>query len=106
MATPNGFCSLHSDPSRPSELGRKSGQSRRNPRTEAIILPIPKTAGDLHRALGLIFSKISSGEMSEKLGRSLAYIASVLVKTIELSDHEIRLRAIEQIISSIRSKGE
>ena len=30
------------------------------------------------------------------MGRSLGYIESVLVKTTELSDHEIRLRAMEQ----------
>jgi hypothetical protein len=44
--------------------------------------------------------------MDAKLGRSLAYIASILARTIELSDHEIRLRAIEQMISSIKAKGD
>jgi len=43
--------------------------------------------------------------MDEKLGRSLGYIASVLVRTTELSDHEIRLRAMEQIMNSIKSVG-
>jgi hypothetical protein len=43
--------------------------------------------------------------MDVKLGRSLGYIASVLVKTTELSDHEIRLRAMEQIMNSIKSGG-
>jgi len=41
--------------------------------------------------------------MDERLGRSLGYIASVLVKTTELSDHEIRLRAVEEIIQSLKS---
>jgi hypothetical protein len=66
----------------------------------------PKTADDLHRALGQIFSKVSSGEMDERLGRSLGYIASVLVKTTELSDHEIRLRAMEEMMRSIKSVGD
>jgi hypothetical protein len=48
---------------------------------------------------------MSSGEMDERLGRSLGYIASVLVKTTELSDHEIRLRAMEEIICSLKSRG-
>lgn len=43
--------------------------------------------------------------MDLKMGRSLGYIASVLVKTTELSDHEIRLRAMEQIMNSIKSGG-
>jgi hypothetical protein len=41
--------------------------------------------------------------MDEKLGRSSGYIASVLVRTTEISDHEIRLRAMEQMMSSIKS---
>jgi hypothetical protein len=36
----------------------------------------------------------------------LGYIASVLVKTTELSDHEIRLRAMEEMMNSIKSVGD
>jgi hypothetical protein len=104
--TPDGFCSIHSDPERAAELGRRSGECRRLPQGEPIALSPPKTAGDLHRALGQIFSKVSSGEMDERLGRSLGYIASVLVKTTELSDHEIRLRAMEEMMRSIKSVGD
>jgi len=43
--------------------------------------------------------------MDVKMGRSLGYIASVLVKTTELCDHEIRLRAMEQMMNSIKSVG-
>ena len=104
--TPDGFCSIHSHPERAAELGRRSGKSRRPPDSAPIALLPPKTAGDLHRALGQIFSKVSSGEMDVKLGRSLGYIASVLVKTTELSDHEIRLRAMEEMMNSIKSVGD
>ena len=104
--TPGGFCSIHSEPERAAELGRRSGECRRLPESAPLSLLPPKTAGDLHRALGEIFSKVSSGEMDVKLGRSLGYIASVLVKTTELSDHEIRLRAMEQMMKSIKSVGD
>ena len=104
-ATPGGLCSIHSDAGRAADLGRRSGRSRRYPETEPLALLPPKTASDLHAALGQIFSKVSSGQMDVRLGRSLGYIASVLVKTTELSDHEIRLRAIEQMINSIKSGG-
>lgn len=103
--TPDGFCSIHSAPGRAAELGRKSGECRRHPELVPLVLLPPKTADDLHQALGQIFSKVSSGEMDARLGRSLGYIASVLVKTTELADHEIRLRAMEQIMRSIRSGG-
>ena len=103
--TPDGFCSVHSNPERAAELGRRSGECRRPPEREPLLLPPPKTDADLHEALGQIFSKVSSEEMDPRLGRSLGYIASVLVKTTELSDHEIRLRAMEQIIRSIKTGG-
>src|SRR5215472_6471247 len=93
--TSDGFCPIHSDPERAAELGRRSGQRRRAPESAPLVFVPPKTAGDLHLALGQIFSRVSSGEMDMRIGRSLGYIASVLVKTTELSDHEIRLRAIE-----------
>lgn len=104
--TSDGFCSIHSDSERAAELGRRSGECRRLPESAPLALLPPKTAGDLHRALGQIFSKVSSGEMDVKPGRSLGYIASVLVKTTELSDHEIRLRAMEQMMKSIKSVGD
>ena len=101
--TPDGFCSIHSHPERAAELGRRSGECRRPPESAPLALLPPKTAGDLHEALGQIFSQVSSGKMDPKMGRSLGYIASVLVKTTELSDHEIRLRAMEQMMNSIKS---
>jgi hypothetical protein len=45
--TPDGFCSLHSDPGRAAELGRRSGESRKLPDSEPLVLPPPKTADDL-----------------------------------------------------------
>jgi hypothetical protein len=101
----NGFCSIHSDPKRAAELGRLSGESRRIAVTGHLVLPPPKTACDLHHALGQIFSDVCSGRMDINVGRTLSYIGSVLVKTIEVSDHEIRLRAMEKMLISIKSGG-
>jgi len=70
-----------------------------------VVLPPPKSASDLHHALGQIFSEVCSGRMDANLGRSVSYIASVLVRTLELSDHEVRLRALEQMLKSIKSGG-
>ena len=95
---------MHSQAGRAAELGRRSGESRKAPESEPLFLPPPKTACDLHKALGQIFAQVSSGQMDSRIGRTLAYIAAVLVKTTELSDHEIRLKTIEQIISSVKSE--
>ena len=53
--------------------------------------------------LGL--AMIDTTSHSKPVGRTLSYIGSVLVKTIEVSDHEIRLRAMEKMLSSIKSGG-
>ena len=96
---------MHSNPGRAAELGRLSGESRRNPELEPLVLTPPKTATDLHRALAQIFAMVSAGQMDSRLGRTLGYIASVLVRTTELSDHEIRLRVMEQMVHSLKSGG-
>jgi hypothetical protein len=100
----DGFCSIHSHADRAAELGRRSGQSRKPAESEPLLLLPPKTALELHEALGQIFASVSSGEMDAKLGRTLGYLASVLVKTTELSDHEVRIRTIEQIITLERNQ--
>jgi len=104
IASADGFCSMHSQAGRAAELGRRSGEARKTSESEPLFLVPPKTGGDLHNALGQIFAKVSSGDMDSRIGRTLGYIASVLVKTTELSDHEVRLRTIEQLISSIKSE--
>ncbi len=53
--TRNGFCSIHSDPERAAELGRKSGECRRLSEGEPVILLPPKTAGDLGLMYHLAF---------------------------------------------------
>jgi hypothetical protein len=104
-STLTGLCSIHSYPERAAELGRRSGEARRCPES-AIVLTPPRTAGDLHAALSEVFSEVATGKIGIKLGTSLAYIASVLIKTIEVSDHEVRMRAIEQMILVSRRRPE
>ena len=104
MPSSDGYCSMHSQAGRAAELGRRSGESRKASESEPMLLLPPKTAGELHKALGQIFAKVSSGQMDSRIGRTLAYIASVLVETTELSAHEVRLHTLEQIIGSIRSE--
>jgi len=98
-AMANGLCPLHSDPDRAAELGRMSGQSRRVEGKTSILLPAPRTARDVHAALSQVFVEVGAGNLNLKTGTTLAYIASVLLKTLEVSEHENCLRAIEMIVS-------
>jgi hypothetical protein len=95
----HGLCAIHSDPGRAAELGRMSGESRRRVEGDSVALPDPRTAHDVHEALGRVFLEVAAGNISVKVGTSLAYIASVLLKTIEVSEHEVLLRGIEAMIS-------
>ena len=104
IASRDGFCSMHSQAGRAAELGRRSGEARKAPESEPLFLIPPKTGRDLHNALGQIFAKVSSGEMDLRIGRTLGYIGSVLVKTTEMSDHEVRLRTLEELITLINSE--
>jgi hypothetical protein len=98
-AAANGLCPIHSDPDRAAELGRMSGKSRRHEEKSSLLLPDPRTAHDVHEALSLVFVEVGAGNANVKVGTTLAYIASVLLKTIEVSEHETLLRAIEMMIS-------
>jgi hypothetical protein len=98
-ATANGLCPIHSDSARAAELGRMSGESRRHEEKPSLLLPNPRTAHDVHEALSQVFVEVGGGNVNVRVGTTLAYIASVLLKTIEVSEHETRLRAIEMMMS-------
>lgn len=75
-ATPSGFCSIHSDPKRAAELGRLSGESRNTPAvTGLLVLRPPKTACDLHQALGRFSLRSVRGEWTSVWAGALVTLA-------------------------------
>ena len=57
----NGLCAIHADPSRASELGRRSGKARRyaaDDGTAAMPMPVPETVDDVRKALGRVMSDL------------------------------------------------
>ena len=90
------FCSLHSDPSRAAQLGRKGGMGNRHvyendPREVAT----PQTASDVKKLLAEAMAEIRAGKMDPKLGTTLGYLGTSLLKAIETSDIEQRLERLE-----------
>lgn len=92
------FCSLHSEPSRAAELGRRGGQKSRipmaNPSGESATPP--RNAVEACRALEEIIASVRNGEMGAGQGKALTYMIGMLLKAYPIADMEIRLRALEK----------
>ena len=90
------FCALHSDPGRAAELGRKGGLRNRHTyeQSDEPVAP-PESASDVKRMLADAMAEIRSGKMDPKLGTTLGYLGTSLLKAIETSDIELRLAKLE-----------
>ena len=89
-------CALHLDPERAAKMGSKHGRrdmSGAAPPTPAIRPP--KTAGDVRDALANTMAQVHDRKMDTKTANALAYVASSLLRAIEVSDLENRLIALE-----------
>ena len=90
------YCSLHADPDRAAALGRKGGTRHRKVYDGDVCnVSVPESAGDVKRMLAESMAEVRTGKMDSKLGTTLAYIGTSLLKAIEVSDLETRLRALE-----------
>jgi hypothetical protein len=83
-------------------MGRKSGTARRSKGTErqqAELAP-PQTAEEVRTALGQFISDVRARRLDPKVASTLGYLANVLLKSIEVSDVERRLAALEGILGA------
>ena len=58
-----------------------------------------QTANDLRRYMASLINKTETGQLDVNLGKSLAYMSSILLRIIEGSDLEARITALEKKIS-------
>ena len=95
-ATDGGLCFFHANPNKAAELGRLGGQKNRHV-FDALIEDVspPKNAVDVKELLADTMAKIRSGKLDPKLGTTLAYIGTALLKAMEVSDIEQRLQRLE-----------
>lgn len=90
------FCALHSDPGRAAELGRKGGLGNRHVyETDGAKVVTPQTASDVKDLLADAMAHVRAGKMDPKLGTTLGYLGTSLLKAIETSDIEQRLAKLE-----------
>ena len=77
-------CALHSDPDRAAELGRKGGaRNRKVYDGEIQEVSVPQSASDVRRMLAEVMAETRVGKMDPKVGSTLAYIATALLRAYE-----------------------
>ena len=103
VAVKDGLCALHANPKLAAEMGRKSGRARRSrdlgeqPHPE---LAPPRTAQEVRTALGQFISDVRARRLDPKVASTLGYLSNVLLKSIEVSDVEERLAALESVLGA------
>ena len=65
-----------------------------------------QNAQDLRRYLASLINRVESGEVEVNLGKSLAYMSSILLRIIEGSDLEGRVEQLERKLETKRKKGD
>jgi hypothetical protein len=65
-----------------------------------------QNAQDLRRYLANLINRTESGEVAVNLGKSLAYMSSILLRIIEGGDLEGRVEQLERKLESKRKKGD
>jgi hypothetical protein len=97
----NGLCLFHSGRQNPVQLGRKGGRKNRHtiPDGESTPLTPPQTASDVKVSLANLMSDVKHGRVEPKIANCCAYIASSLLKAIEVGDLEERIAKLEEASS-------
>jgi hypothetical protein len=65
-----------------------------------------QNAQDLRRYQANLINRTESGEVEVNLGKSLAYMSSILLRIIEGGDLEGRVEQLERKLESKRKKGD
>lgn len=64
----------------------------------------PRTADEVRVALGGFISDVRGRRLDPKVAGTLGYLANVLLKSIEVSDVETRLAALESVLGTGTAK--
>ena len=98
--TGNKYCAMHSEPGKAAELGSRGGRRRsvsNDPEPDTSPpAELPKTAEGVRDLLAEAISHVRRRKLDVKVGNGVAYLAASLLRAIELSDLESRLRALEE----------
>ena len=80
-------------------MGRKGGQKNRHIYdADTTNAQLPESAGDVKSLLAEAMASVRNGKMDPKLGTTLGYLGTSLLKAFEVADFVERLRKIEERI--------
>jgi hypothetical protein len=89
-------CGMHLDPGLAAKMGSKHGRrAGQPPHSDAVPMKPPKTAGEVRDALANTMAQVHNRKMDTRTATTLAYLATSLLRAIEVSDLENRLEALE-----------
>jgi hypothetical protein len=96
-ATGGGLCFFHANPNKASELGRIGGSKNRKPGVENTeALAAVETAIDLKNMVARLIADVSTGKLNPRTAAGLVPLLGLQLRTIEIADHDVRLRKLEQ----------
>ena len=97
-AVERGLCAFHSDPKRAAQLGRLGGRKNRRcvRRSEIVLMRPPQTAKEVKEALADALAGVHAGRLEPRIGSVMAYVGTALLKALETTDLEERIKALEQ----------
>ena len=97
-ATAGGLCFFHANPARARELGRIGGRKNRQQPPEPVA-PTAMTAAELSRLLSEALWDVRSNKLAPRKAAALSQFASVLNRTIQVSDLEGRVSRLEEQVT-------
>jgi hypothetical protein len=90
-------CVLHLDPDLAAKMGSKHGHRKAHPlHSDVVPMEPPKTAAEVRDVLAMTMAQVHDRKMDTKTASTLAYLATSLLRAIEVSDIEKRLDALEE----------
>ncbi|SRR2546425_417733 len=91
-------CALHSDPELASKMGAKHGRMAVLPAdlNAPATLEDPKTADQVRNVLAETITQVRRRKLDTRTANALAYVATSLLRAIEVGDIEGRLKELEE----------
>src|SRR5664279_5506558 len=100
------YCAIHADPNRAAQLGRKGGaRNRKRYDGEIQEVSVPQSASDVRRMLAEVMAEIRVGKMDPKVGSTLAYIATALLRAYEANPPPADRPAMVNVYRALDSKA-
>jgi Family of unknown function (DUF5763) len=97
-AAANGFCFFHDNPTRAVELGHLGGL--KNKQSTALsddrLVSVPVTAKDVRGLLAEAMAEVRNRRLDPRVASTMAYVASALLKALEIEDLESRIEELER----------